>query len=74
MNVLPEGRPGDPDSDDDWYVTDWMDTARAQQVLCFQRHPWPDMLAEMRMAAGRQRYLLRLVSPIARRFLKHRGA
>jgi nucleoside-diphosphate-sugar epimerase len=74
VNVLPEGRPGDPDSDDDWYVTDWMDTARAQQVLCFQRHPWPDMLAEMRVAAGWQRYPMRVVSPIARWFLKRRGA
>ena len=52
VDVLPEGRPGDPDSDDDWFVTDWMDTARAQQVLCFQRHPWPDMLAEMRAGRG----------------------
>jgi D-erythronate 2-dehydrogenase len=74
VNVLPEGRPGDPDSDDDWYVTDWMDTARAQQTLCFQRHPWPDMLAEMRVAAGWQRYPMRVVSPIARQFLKRRGA
>jgi nucleoside-diphosphate-sugar epimerase len=74
VNVLPEGRPGDPDSNDDWYVTDWMDTARAQQVLCFQCHPWPDMLTEMRVAAGWQRYPMRLLSPIARQFLKRRGA
>lgn len=74
VNILPEGRPGNPDSDDDWYVTDWMDTARAQQALRFQRHPWPDMLAEMRAAAGRQRHLLRLLAPLARQFLKHRGA
>ncbi len=74
VNVLPEGRPGDPDSEDDWYVTDWMDTARAQQALRFQRHPWPDMLAEMRAAAGWQRYPLRLIAPIARQFLKRRDA
>ncbi|MEE6136828.1 NAD(P)-dependent oxidoreductase [Mycobacterium sp. 050128] len=74
VNVLPEGRPGDPDSDEDWYVTDWMDTARAQQALRFQRHPWPHMVAEMRAAAGWQRYPLRLLSPIARKFLNRRGA
>ena len=74
VNVLPGGRPGDPDSEEDWYVTDWMDTARAQQALSFQRHPWPDMLAEMRAAAGWQRYPMRLVSPIARQFLKRRAA
>ncbi|OBA64750.1 oxidoreductase [Mycobacterium sp. 1100029.7] len=74
INVLPAGRPGNPDSDDDWYVTDWMDTARAQQALRFQRHSWPDMLAEMRVAAGWQRYPMRLISPIVRQFLKSRNA
>ena len=38
VDVLPGGRPGDPDSDDDWFVTDWMDTTRAQQALSFQQH------------------------------------
>jgi nucleoside-diphosphate-sugar epimerase len=74
VDVLPAGRPGDPDSDDDWFVTDWMDTARAQQALRFQRHPWPDMLAEMRAAAGPRRYPMRLISPVARQFLKSRAA
>jgi D-erythronate 2-dehydrogenase len=74
VNVLPQGRPGNPDSEDDWYVTDWMDTARAQQALRFQRHSWPDMLAEMRAAAGWQRYPMRLISPIVRQLLKRRDA
>ena len=46
--ALPKGRPGNPDSDDDWFVTEWMDTTRAQEALQFQHHSWPDMLAEMR--------------------------
>jgi nucleoside-diphosphate-sugar epimerase len=74
VDVLPGGRPGDPDSDDDWFVTDWMDTARAQQTLRFQRHPWPDMLAEMHAIAGWRRYPMRLISPLARQFLKRRAA
>jgi D-erythronate 2-dehydrogenase len=74
VNVLPGGRPGDPDSDEDWFVTDWMDTTRAQQALSFQHHTWPDMLAEMRAAAGWRRYPMRLVSPVARQFLKGRAA
>jgi len=68
--TLPAGRPGDPNSDADWFVTDWMDTARAQQALSFQRHSWPDLLAELRTNVGWQRYLARLVSPAARQFLK----
>jgi nucleoside-diphosphate-sugar epimerase len=74
VNVLPGGRPGDPGSDENWFVTDWMDTTRAQHALSFQNHPWPDMLAEMRAAAGWQRYPMRLISPIARQFLKRRAA
>ncbi len=40
-DVLPAGRPGDPDSDENWFVTDWLDTTRAQQALSFQHHSWP---------------------------------
>jgi nucleoside-diphosphate-sugar epimerase len=73
-NVLPTGRPGDPDSDENWFVTDWMDVARAQQMLSFQHHSWPDMLAEMRAAAGWRRYPLRLVGPLVRQVLKRQAA
>ena len=74
VGVLPAGRPGDPDKDDDWYVIDWMDTARAQQALDFQRHSWPDMVAEMQAGAGWQRYLLRLIAPVARLYLTRKSA
>ena len=74
VDVLPVGRPGDPDSDDDWFITDWMDTVRSQEVLGFQHHSWPEMLTEMRAAAGWRRYPMRLISPLARSFLKSRAA
>lgn len=74
VDVLPGGRPGDPDSDDDWYVTDWMDTTRAQQALQFQCHTWQGMQAEMRASAGWTRYPMRLASPVARQFLKRHAA
>lgn len=73
-DVLPDGRPGDPDSDDSWFVTDWLDTTRAQQALSFQRHSWPDMLAEMRAIVGWRRYPTALVAPLARMFLERQGA
>ena len=74
VDVLPGGRPGDPDRDGDWFVTDWMDTTRSQQALQFQCHTWPDMLAEMRTATGWRRYPMRAISPVARQFLKRRAA
>jgi D-erythronate 2-dehydrogenase len=73
-DVLPTGRPGDPHSDENWFVTDWLDTDRAQQALSFQRHSWPEMLAEMRVAVGWRRYPTSLVSPVARQLLKRRAA
>ncbi|OBK78534.1 NAD(P)-dependent oxidoreductase [Mycobacterium sp. 1164985.4] len=75
--VLPPGRPGDPNRDDAWFVTDWMDTARAQEALQFQHYSWPDMQAEAAKNAGWTRYLMRLLTPIApllRAILERRGA
>lgn len=74
VDILPGGRPGNPESDEDWFVIDWMDTTRAQQVLDFQRHSWPDMLAEMRAIAGWRRYPMRMLSPLVRQFLKTQAA
>ena len=73
-NVLPAGRPGDPDSDENWFITDWLDTDRAQQALSFQHHSWPEMLAQLRAAVGWRRYPMSLISPVARQLLKRRAA
>jgi nucleoside-diphosphate-sugar epimerase len=72
--ALPPGRPGNPDSDTDWFVTDWMDTTRAQEALQFQHHSWPDMLAELQSKAGWLRHPGRLIAPIAREVMKRRSA
>jgi UDP-glucose 4-epimerase len=72
--AVPPRRPGNPDSDDDWFVTDWMDTTRAQEALQFQHYSWPEMLAEMRARVGWKRCPARLIAPIARAFMKRRGA
>lgn len=71
--LLP-GLPGNPDSDTDWFATDRMDTAQAQQALSFQHHSWSNILAEVRANAGWRRYPLRVVAPFARQFLKRRVA
>ena len=72
-DVLPCGRPGNPDSEDGWFITDWMDTARAQQALNFQHHSWDDMLEEMRNSAGWTRRLMMLIPPIARIYVKRQA-
>ncbi len=69
-----KGRPGNPQSDDDWYLNSWMDVTRAQEVLSFQHHSWPDMLEEMREIAGWKRYSTWLAAPLLRTMLKRQSA
>jgi nucleoside-diphosphate-sugar epimerase len=68
------GRPGNPESDDGWFINCWMDVARAQEALSFQHHSWPDLLAEMRAVAGWKRYPTRLTAPLARMFIQRQCA
>jgi nucleoside-diphosphate-sugar epimerase len=72
--ALPPGRPGNPDSDTDWFVTDWMDATRAQEALKFQHHSFPDMMAELADKFRWARGPGRLFAPIAREVMKRRGA
>jgi nucleoside-diphosphate-sugar epimerase len=72
--VLPPGRPGNPESDHDWFITDWMDTARAQEALSFQHHSWPDMVEEMRANGGWMRHVMRPLAPLAKIYVKRQGA
>jgi nucleoside-diphosphate-sugar epimerase len=69
---LATGLPGDPDSDTNWFATDWMDTTHSQKVLGYQQHSWPDLLLETADKAGWARPLLRLAAPLSREFLKRR--
>lgn len=70
---LPPGRKGNPDDDEAWFATDWMDTATAQEILKHQHHSWPQLLAETADRTGWKRYPLRLAAPLAREFLKRRS-
>jgi hypothetical protein len=63
---MPPGRPGDPNSDDDWFVTDWMDTTRAQEALHFQNHSWPELRAEL----SKKYRLLRYPGPLIARLVR----
>jgi nucleoside-diphosphate-sugar epimerase len=72
--AIPPGRPGDPDSDTDWFVTDWMDTTRAQEALKFQHHSWPDLMAELQAKFRWMHVPGRLVAPVVKQVMKRRGA
>lgn len=72
--AIPPGRPGNPDSDTDWFVTDWMDTTRAQEALNFQHHSWSDMMAELSAKFWFMRYWGRLLAPVVRMMMQRRSA
>ena len=67
------GRPGDPDSDGDWYPLDWMDTARAQQVLSFQRYSCAETNAEIRARTGWKARALRVAAPLMAALMRRKA-
>lgn len=73
VDATPPGRPGDPESETDWFATDWVDTSRSQEVLSFQHHSYPAMLAEVEDNAGWRRVPLRLASPLMRAYLRRKS-
>ncbi len=73
VGALPPGRRGDPEDDDGWFSTDWMDSATANALLGHQHHSWPQMLAETADKAGWKRYPLRVIAPLAREYLKRQS-
>lgn len=73
VGAVPAGRKGNPDSNEDWFHTDWMDTSRSAEVLKFQRVSWPQLLAEAADRMGWRRYPVRLAAPLARELLKRRS-
>ncbi|MGH3959823.1 NAD-dependent epimerase/dehydratase family protein [Mycobacterium sp.] len=70
---IPVGRTGDPDSNDDWFATDWMDTTRSQELLDFQRVSWPHLLIDAADRMGWRRYPARFAAPLAHALLKRRS-
>lgn len=71
--VLGSGRPGDPDDDRGWFTTDWMDTGRAQEVLSFQHHSFPELVAETRRRVGWRRWPLAASSAPVGAYLRWRA-
>jgi nucleoside-diphosphate-sugar epimerase len=70
--VMP-GRPGDPDSDADWYPLDWMDTTRSQQVLSFQRYTSSESYDEIRTRTGWKTHAFRMAAPMAAGVMRRRA-
>jgi len=67
------GRPGNPGSDGDWFCFDYMDTARAQQVLSFQRNSFSDTKAEIRARTGWKSRPLRVAAPMLGALMRRQG-
>jgi len=70
VGATAKGRKGNPDDDDAWFATDWMDSVKSQELLGFQHHSWPAILKETADKTGWKRPLFRLVAPLAHEYLK----
>lgn len=62
-----------PKNDDDWFYTDWMDTEESQRLLQYQTISFDEFINKVRKDLGRKRSFFKLVSPIARWYLKRKS-
>ena len=53
-----------------YFFGDWLDTRESQELLQYQRHTLEDFFAAMRRHVGPKRHLLRLVAPLANRYIE----
>lgn len=67
-----DSRPGDPNDDDCWFASDWMDTTASQAALEYQQVTWDDLLADAAEAAGIKRHARRLAAPFLHALLSRR--
>jgi nucleoside-diphosphate-sugar epimerase len=54
---------------DRYLYGDWLDTDESERLLRFQKHSYEDFLGQTRAVIGRQRPVIRILSPVIRRFL-----
>jgi hypothetical protein len=59
------GRRGDPDNDDTWFLTDWMDTSSARSVLEFRAVSMDETIAVCRSELSSLRVMLRPLGYVA---------
>jgi nucleoside-diphosphate-sugar epimerase len=55
------------------FATDWLDTAESQRILQYQRYDFGDYVQEMSALMGYRRHLVRLVRPLARRWVLNKS-
>lgn len=51
------------------FHTDWLDTSESQKLLSYQRHDFDEYIDQVRALLGWRRYVIRLASPLVRRWL-----
>jgi hypothetical protein len=67
-------RPGNPEDDNAWGLTDWFDTTESQRALEYQDHRWDETMAWIAESLGGKRHAARLIGPIARPALRAHAA
>ena len=69
IGMLPDHVFKKPKDPDDWFYTSWIDTSESEALLRYQTRTFDDYTAEMKDNVGALRYLIRLFSPLVRRYI-----
>lgn len=69
IGMLPETAFIKPQTEDEYFHTDWLDTTESQQLLRYQTRTYDQFVDEYRQALGYKRHAIRIFRPIARQWL-----
>ncbi|NPD88811.1 MAG: NAD(P)-dependent oxidoreductase [Asgard group archaeon] len=69
IGMLPEAVFKEPETKDDWYYTNWLETEESQKLLNYQHHSFDDFLAEINDKMRYSRFFVFLLRSFIRRYL-----
>ncbi|MBS3795047.1 MAG: NAD(P)-dependent oxidoreductase [Candidatus Thorarchaeota archaeon] len=73
VGMLPDEAFLTPESEDDYFHTDWMNSQEAQELLDYQTRSFEQFLDDFKNEMGKRRILVRLFRPLVRRYLLHKS-
>lgn len=69
IGMLPEAVFKEPETEDDWYYTNWLNTEESQKLLNYQHHTLEDFLGEIGRKIKYASFFTFLLRPFIRKYL-----
>ncbi|MFO7835498.1 MAG: NAD(P)-dependent oxidoreductase [Candidatus Thorarchaeota archaeon] len=73
IGMLPDEAFITPETEEDYFHTDWMDSKEAQELLGYQTRSFEKFLEDFKDEMGKKRMLVRLFRPLVRRYLLYKS-